>query len=99
MSENQNLLLQWLQAEEDDVEARGFEVSMNEGGGSTTATAVDLEGHGVGGTICHWPPSTFEFYFIEMSTGKVLILETEEVKSQSELGSRVKSILEELVVA
>lgn len=69
---------------ESPLRALGFELRPNPAVGSPTGAALDLEGRTFGGTISHWPPSTFEFLFIDFATGEVILLETGTFESDDQ---------------
>lgn len=90
------LLLEWLEENRDDLWSRGFRASVNDHGGSTTGTAVDLEGRGILGTICHWPPDTFEFGFNFAESGEEIFLQTKNLGDKTSLALFVDSLLQRL---
>lgn len=90
------LLLEWLGENRDDLRSRGFRASINDHGGSTTGSAVDLEGRGILGTICHWPPDTFEFGFNSADSGEEIFLQTKSFGDKASLALFVDSLLQRL---
>lgn len=88
-----NLLLEWLASAQGRLQTLGYEISINEHGGSTTGTAVDVDGRGLVGTICYWPPYTFEFGFNASESGEEVILETKEFSSKDSLAQFIEELL------
>lgn len=51
--------------------------------GKTLSAALDCDMYR--GSICHWPPSLFEFQFLDRNGGQVLLLETHTFEKDSDL--------------
>lgn len=90
---DRNLLLDWLATAQERLQALGYEISVNEQGGSTTGTAVDVDGRGLVGTICYWPPNTFEFGFNAAESGEEIVLETKSLSSKDSLARFIDELL------
>ena len=88
-----NLLLDWLELVGTSLDSAGYEYRIQTEGQSKTCTAVDLDGRRVVGTICYWPPDTFEFYFIEPDSGSVVVLETRKFSDVAKLRAYLEDLL------
>lgn len=59
----------------------------------SSAYSVDLVCESYVGTVCFWPKSLFEFQFHDCTTGKVVVLESQEFHCSNALKTYVKELI------
>ena len=63
---------------------------------NSKSSSVNLDCEGMVGTVCHWPPDSFEFQFNDVESGRVLVLETKSFDDKQDLDSYMQALLNRL---
>ncbi len=91
----ENLLMEWVLKAKPDLERQGYSVRFVEPAYPPQGGWVNLDSREVVGGVVHWKPDLFEFHFIDVQTGKDILLETVNLNNVGELNSYVMKMLSE----